>query len=261
MRIYLRHKDANAGIFPLDLRESLATLCSFEHPTQIRLLEFILNEPDHGEILCELSRRGFPEIGNELTKILEAPPPDNILDAEYKLPKKTPTVRTSTTEDHVQFRGHARNTRRFRRRREDHQAPDNVQAFIGKFNMANAFREQLAKPWAEAGAENLLAHACRLDDVNPWNLLPRNRNQWDELLAMKGKAPGVSTGTFWSSNRQLQGKQFLSDRRNVRNAYAAVVLQDHRRNLVIKISNAIDNLVNDDVLFAAEHFVGYYRSI
>ncbi|KAH7399670.1 hypothetical protein BKA66DRAFT_437202 [Pyrenochaeta sp. MPI-SDFR-AT-0127] len=252
MNIYLRHKDANSGVYPLELRESLATLCSLEHPTQIRLLEFILNESDSGEILDELSRRGFPEPSFEIKKILDTRQPDNILDAKYTAQNEQAL---HPTPDQHQFHGHTPNTRRFRRQRAECDAPDNVQAFIQKFNVANSFQEQLAQPWAEASADNLLAHVCRLDDVNPWNLLPRNRNQWDELLKAKGKPPGVATGTFWSANRHIQGKSFLSDRRNVRNAYAAVVLQDNRRNMVIKISNAIENLVTDELLFAAEHFV------
>jgi hypothetical protein len=252
MHIYLRHKDADAGTYPLDLREALATLCSIERPTDIRLLDFILSESDTDEILGELRRRGFQLPDTEIAKILETVPTDNILDTEYVERKDSIRVPVSVEG---QFRGHTPNTRRYRRRQAETQSADSIQAFLAKFNMANSFREQLAQPWSDAGAENLLAHSCRLEDVDPWNLLPRNRNQWDELLKAKGKPPGVATGTFWSSNRHIQGKNFLGDRRNVRNAYAAVVLQDHRRNMVIKISNAIDNPMTDEALFAAEHYV------
>ncbi|KAF2852960.1 hypothetical protein T440DRAFT_466522 [Plenodomus tracheiphilus IPT5] len=252
MNIYLRHRDAHGGIYPIDLRENLAQLCSFDHPTQIRLLEFVLNEPDPNEILGELSRRGFPEPSSELAKIFDTKPPGNFLDADYT-PRKDPVIDEKV--DQYQFQGHTPNTRRYRSRRADEDTPDNVQEFLQKFNMVNVFQGQLAQPWAEAGADNLLAHVCKLDDVNPWTLLPRNRNQWDELLKAKGKPPGVATSTFWSANRHVQGKNFLGDRRNVRNTYPAVVLQDHRRNMVIKISNAIDNLVTDESLFAAEHYV------
>ena len=253
MNIYLRPKDADAGIYPLDLREILATLCCFEHPTQIRLLEFILNEPDSSEILGELSRRGFPPPGIEIMKILETSPLDNILDMEYSAQGDPASY---AAEDKNQFSGHNPNTKRYRRPRADFDVPDNIHAFIRKFNVANSFQQQLTQPWADAGADNLLAHACKLNDVNPWNLLPRNRNQWDELLRAKGKSPSVATGTFWSANRHIQGNNFLNDRRNARNTYPAVVIQDHQRNMVIKISNAIENLVTDDLLFAAEHYVG-----
>ena len=236
MDIHIRRKDADAGIYPLDLREALATLCLFQDSASVRLLDFILSESDDSEISDELNRRGFPS-----SKIDALP----LEDVQY----------INSPSGKGQFVGHTPNTKRFQKRRAETRAADTVQAFLGKFNLTNSFRDQLSQPWSESGAENLLAHAGRLDNVDPWNLLRRNHNQWDELLKAKGKPPGVSTGTFWSSNRQLQSKTFLGDRRNVRNAYAAVVLEDHRRNMVIKISNAIGNAGTDEELFAAEHYV------
>jgi hypothetical protein len=254
MTIYLRHKDADKGIYPLDLRESLSVLCSLSHLSQVRLLEFILNEPDADEIRGELSRRGFPQLTTEIMRILETEP--LVKDSDVILTgQETHDSTLLPTKDGFRFYGHTPNTRRYRRPRADYDNDGSVKAFLSKFNIANAFGEQLTQPWDEAGAENLLAHACRLDDVDPWNLLPRNRNQWDELLKAKGKPPGVATGTFWSANRHVQGKGYLGDRRNVRNSYPAVVIQDNRRNMVIKISNAVENRVTDDTLFAAEHHV------
>lgn len=190
MDIHIRRKDADAEIYPLDLREALATLCSFHDPASVRLLDFILSEPDHDEISIELTRRGFPVPKAKSASILDLLPFEDI---EYT--EDEGLILDSLCVE-GQFVGHTPNTKRFRRRRAKTRAADSIQAFLGKFILTNSFREQLSQPWSESGAENLLAHACRLDNIDPWNLLRRNHNQWDELLKAKGKPPGVATGTF-----------------------------------------------------------------
>jgi hypothetical protein len=245
MSIYLRQRDADAGHTPLELREHLTKICGFEDAVDIRLLDFILSEPDVDEIDNELSRRGYPRSVPEFDDIS-----DNINSV-------------GASEFWVSKRASKRvldNRRRFGGRKPKgrpnnlpgHDVPDTVQSFLDKFNMANTFKDQLGKPWTEANADNMLAHICRLENVDPWALLPKSQNHFDQLLKSRRKAPGTVTGMHWTTDRGVHDKSHL---RKTSNWFPATIFQDSRRNIRIKVSTAIENTVGDDMLFAAELFV------
>jgi hypothetical protein len=244
MSIYLRQKDADAGHAPLELGEHLTRFCGFSDAVQIRLLDFILSEHDLDEIDNELSRRGFPKYISELDDLTM----DAVGLSEFWRAK--PSKRA--VDSRRRYCGRKPNMRRHQTQQAASDLPDTVQSFLNKFNMVNSFQDRLARPWAEAEAEQMLAHLCRLENIDPWTLLSQDRGNWDNLLKSRNQAPGTVSGAYWSPARDIHHKGNLL---KTNNSYPATVYQDSRRNTRISVSTAIQNTVGEDLLFAAELYV------
>ena len=98
----------------------------------------------------------------------------------------------------------------------------------------------------------MLAHLCRLENIDPWILLPQDRDKWDNLLRSRHQAPGTVTGIYWSTARDIHHKDNLL---RTSNRFPATIYQDSRRSLSISVSTAIQNTVGEDLLFSAELYV------
>lgn len=242
--IYLVKADADAGKAPFELREYLGKLCGLDRADHLRLLDFILSEPDLGEIDDQLSRRGFSKLVPELEQ--------EKIDSNDLSRKVIERPRDTQADARRQFYGRKPDKTRYSTRGAGSEYPDHIQAFLEKFSIANSFRDQVSKPWAEAEASMMLAHLCKLENIDPWMLLPQKRNDWDNFFKYHGKAPGTVTGVSWNESRHIHHKSYLL---KTANSFPATVYQDSEQQLRISVSTAIENKVDDDTLFAAELFV------
>ena len=246
MSIFLRQKDADVGHTPLELREHLTKFCGFEEAGKIRLLDFILSEHDLDEIDNELSRRGYPRAVPEFDGIsLDT---GNLSDLLRTKPSKR------AIESRRQFCGRKPIVKRTQiRKAATSNQPDTVQSFLKKFNMANTFQDRLSRPWAEAEGDAMLAHLCRLENIDPWMLLPQEQSDWNSFLRSRDYVPGTITGVHWNTERNIHNKGHPL---NTSNSFPATIYQDNQRNLRINVSTAVQNTVGEDTLFSAELYVG-----
>ncbi|KAF2679081.1 hypothetical protein K458DRAFT_408347 [Lentithecium fluviatile CBS 122367] len=244
MSIYLRQKDADGGHTPLDLREHLTRVCELEDAGQIRLLDFILSERDLEEVDNELSRRGYPQ------SVPEFDDPSLNAGGLSEIWKLSPSEQA--VDGRPQFRGRKSNTRRHQMWQAAPDPPDTVQSFLDRFNLAKSFKGRLAQPWSEAEADQMLAHLCRLENIDPWVLLPQKRSTWYNILKDRDQPPGPVTGIHWSTGRDVHYKGHLL---RTRNSFPATIYQDSRRNIRISVSTAVQNGIGDEMLFAAELYV------
>jgi hypothetical protein len=251
LRIFIKETAVNLPCPPIELQEELARFCSIVDPNHCTVLHWLLAENNLLEIEDIFQRRG---ISNELPTfdlIARAPPRSNIPTVlDTHIPSYPPYDVTNKTDAQRKFHG----------RRNDLEAgsagkggtQDGVQALVDKFNLANSFQKTMTQPWQATEAENLLSHVCRLEHMDPFSLLPQRTDPWSRRIRQAGGYPDQVVGIVFDEKPTAYDYEHHSRSAQV---FPAVVEVTGRGALRVRVSTAVKNTTDEEVLLAGELYV------
>jgi hypothetical protein len=250
LKIIIRESDVDLDRPTLEFQEEMSKFCGLIDPSHIAILHWILVENNLKEIERSLQRRG---ISNDLP--------------EFDNPSQNGTGRDSLR---LSFSGlNAKpldpksgkaQGRRYRGRKKNNQAgpPDQwesvdaVQSFVNRFDLASSFGEKITRPWQDAEAKHMLSHICRLENMDPFMLLPQRDNPWTRQVRKAGGYPDDYVGVMFDgkpTNRVIQHTKGSQ-------TFPATVRVVEEGRIHVGVSSMANDLVDEEILFAGELYVG-----
>jgi hypothetical protein len=230
LKIFLRN-DVDLTHPPLDLQEEMTKFCGITDPTHVMILHWMLNEYDLREIEDNLNRRGIRSVPGFDGPGMSQDELNTLLDSEARR----------------QYHG-----RGSRFAVADPNSLDVVRSFIDRFNRTSQFRSQINRPWQEVEAERMLSHVCTIDNIDPISLLPQKRTS----LSPKAWSPdgnlGEQSTIVFSETSALDYTNRLSRNSQV---FPAIVRVARNGGISIDVSTSIQNMIDEEVLFAGELYV------
>jgi hypothetical protein len=224
LRIFLREDDAEANRVPLEFQEEMTRFCGISDSAHITLLHWILTEPELKEIEDALQRRNIP---NDIPEFDGTSASGGKSHREYH----------DVSESRLGYEQESLNA---------------MQSFVNRFNLASSFKNRIAQPWEETEVENMLSYVCRLENVDPFWLLPQKDGAAAQRIRLAGGQPDGFVGVFFDRKPDSQYKYHLS--RNLR-TFPAVVSVAGNGKVQVNVSSAIQHTTSDDTLFAGELYV------
>lgn len=240
LKIILRQNDIDSSRPPLELQEEMTKLCGITDRSYVAILHWILIERDLNEIEEVLQRRGVPNSLPEFDRL-----PHDMQSGEALVFSGLDALNLDD-EDTTQRRYMGRSSRR--QERNGHESTDVVKSFIDKFNLASSFQKKLTQSWQEAEAQNMLSHICRLENMDPFMLLPQNHDPWTQRLKKAGGFPDDWTGVLFNERPEPRKKQYSS--RSARTFPAIVEVGNGR--IKVGVSTTAKSMVDEELSFAGE---------
>jgi hypothetical protein len=271
LKIYLREQDNDANRPPLELQEAITKFCEIIDPSHVTVLHWILTEHNLKEIEYALQRRGIP---NDVPKL------DNLyldLDANIEaqgacysqthkgrahpsyvpkrrgIPNDVPELDDSQldVDVNIEAQGASRNLKHKRRAHpsDEKGSLDAVQSFINRFNLANSFQQKIAQPWQKGDAENMLSHICRLENMDPFLLLPQRDDSWTQKIRQAGGYPDDFVGMFFGQNQASHSRAYLSRSAQI---FPAIVEVSGNGSIRVEVSTVMKNMPEEEILLVGE---------
>jgi hypothetical protein len=233
---------------PLELQEELAKFCSIVDFKYCTVLHWLLAETNMEEIGDIFRRRGISNDLPAFDLIAKNPPRrtiETVLDTHIgsHLPIEV------TDEAHAQRKFHGR---RDNGETQPGATKDGVQGLVDKFNIADSFQKTMTQPWQATEAENLLSHVCRLENMDPFSLLPQRTDPWTRRIRQAGGYPDQLVGIVFDEKTTACDYE-----RHTRSAqiFPAVVEVTGRGAVRVRVSTAVKNTTDEEVLLAGELYV------
>jgi hypothetical protein len=247
LEIFLREDDANSSRPPFELQEELTTFCDIKEVSQVALLQWVVSEPDIDEIEAIFKRRGLHNDVPEFDALVESLNRGQNPHFWDKLPSSL------DPKDKRHYHGKSyRHTRGRKSQEAEFSALDAVQSFMTKFNKAISWGDIATKPWKEVRADTMLSHLCRLENVDPYSLLPQNKSSWRKRIQRGGAFPDDAVGFFYKKDPLLHKKtRFLRPTQ----LFPAAVEIRRDGAIVVSVSPNATPEVGDETLLAGEVYV------
>jgi hypothetical protein len=250
LKIIIREIDVDLPRPTLELQEEMTKFCGITNPAHVAILHWILGENDIQEIEKVLQRRGISNDVPDFDKLSQ----------------------DGTGGERLSFSGlHAEplhtepgkvNGRRYRGRKtnnrvlppDEWQSVDAVQSFVNRFDLASSFGKKIAQPWQDAEAKNMLSHICRLENIDPYLLLPQRDQPWTRQVMKAGGYPDDYVGMIFDgkpttrSIRHTKGSQ----------TFPAIVHVASEGRIHVGVSATANDLADEEILFAGELYVGVH---
>jgi hypothetical protein len=184
LEIFLRKSDSDISHPPLELLEELTTFCELKDASNVTLLHWVMTETNTGEMEAIFERRGLQKDAPEVKALIDSQNPNAHFWAK------------STTRS----QGDAKHSK-------DHEAVlDAVSSFMARFSAVSQRDNTKARPWSKTNTDLVLSHLCRLENVDPYALLPQtNVSLWKERLRQAGAYPDDPTSISFVHNLSDDG--------------------------------------------------------
>ncbi|CZR62635.1 uncharacterized protein PAC_12532 [Phialocephala subalpina] len=131
---------------------------------------------------------------------------------------------------------------------------DVVQLFMDQFNRASSWSDIAAQPWDKIGADEMLSHLCRLENVDPYSLLSRDEidSPWNKRLKAGGAFPDDAAGFFFKEDPVIHKKnRFLRPAQH----FPASVKITRDKGIYVSISPNPIAEVGGEILLAGEVYI------
>jgi hypothetical protein len=231
LEVFLRQGDSDISRPPLELLEELTTFCQLTDASHVSLLHWVMTETDIGEMEAIFERRGLQN---------EAPEVKAMIDSQRLNPH-------FWAKSRIQGQGDAE-------RSEDHEAAlDAVSSFMARFNAINQWDNTKGRPWSKTNTDSMLSHLCRLENVDPYVLLPQtNLSLWNQRLRQAGAFPDDPTSiSFLHEGSDDVTKPHLRPTR----LFPALVEINRARETVVKMLPDSTVNIGTAVILAGEVYV------
>lgn len=252
LKIILRTHDVDPTRPPLELHEAMARFCGINDQSHVAILHWMLIEQDLNEIEDILQRRGVPNEIPEFDNLPHDPSSGDVL------------VFLGVNVKPLDIDGRDTAQRRFQGRREsfNHHQPsssdDAVRSFIHKFNLANSFQNKIAQPWQEGEVRNMLSHICRLENMDPFLLLPQRNNLWTQRVRKVGGHVDDVVGVVFDEN--ITSKRKIHPLRSTQ-TFPAVVNVTGDGQVSVNVSSTVKYLPDEELQFAGELHVSVEKFV
>jgi hypothetical protein len=230
LKILLRTDDVEAARAPLEFREEMTKFCGIVDSSHITLLDWILTESDISEIEDALQRRNVPD---------EVPEFDKEADPNNRSKRELFDV----SQRRLDYEKSSLNA---------------MQSFVDRFNLASSFKSRIAQPWEDTEVESMLSYVCRLENLDPFWLLPQKGGPAAQKIRQAGGQPDGFVGVFFDRKSDSHYKYHL--KRNLK-TFPAIVSVAGNGKVQVNVSNPLESPLSDDVLFAGELYVGILPNI
>jgi len=179
----------------------MTKFCGITDRRHVEILHWILIEHDLNEIEDVLQRRGIPNEVPEFDNMPHDPVSGEALVFLGLNAKPLDVDGKDTTQRHFHGRREQANIQQ--------ESGDAVRSFIDKFNLASFFQNKISKSW-QGEAKNMLSHVCRLENMDPFLLLPQRQDIWSQRVRKAGGFPDDVVGVVFDENITSDKKYFPS---------------------------------------------------
>lgn len=163
--VFLRKSDSDISHPPLELLEGLTTFCQLTNASHVALLHWVMTETNTGEMEAIFERRGLQTDAPEVKALIDSQHPNANFWAKS-------TSKRQGDAEHSQ----------------DREATlDAVSLFMARFTAINQWDNTRARSWSKTDTDLVLSHFCRLENVDPYLLLPqKDPSLWNQRLRQAG---------------------------------------------------------------------------
>jgi len=243
LKVILREHDLDPSRPPLELSEELTEFCGIKNPSHMAIVHWILMQKDLKEIDDVLQRRGIA---------------DDI--PEFRMPVAGEDIVFSgldeTDDSDIKSRSYVGRKEKLKPSGGE-ESVDAVQSFIDRFNLATTFKNKINQAWKDGESTNMLSHICRLENMDPFLLLPQKNDHWVERVQKAGGHPDDYIGLAFDEETSSFKKEHLLRSTQVFPATVKVTGQGHIR---VAVSAAANHMPDLEIMFAGELYVCYYLS-
>jgi hypothetical protein len=230
LEIFLRKSDAEISRPPLELLEEITAFCQLNDASHVALLHGVMTEIHAADMEAIFQRRGLHK---------DAPEFSTLIDSKKLNPKfwSSSTRRNWEEDEYLQ---------------DEEATFDAVSKFMSRFTAVDRWDNSKARPWSNTNTDLVLSHLCRLENVDPYSLLPQTTNSpWSRRLRQSGAYLDDPTSISFVHN---SGKQ---SRDRPARVFPALVKMDRAKHTIIEMlpDSTID--ITRDVILAGEVYVSY----
>jgi hypothetical protein len=249
LKIIMRESDVDVARPTLELQEEMTKFCGITDPSHVAILHWILAEDNLKEIERILERRGLPNDVPEFDELSQDVTGDQGLRLSFSGLKAKVLGGESENTSSRQYKG---------RKKANHasayklESGDAVQDFVKKFDLTSSFRKKITQPWQHAEVKNMLSHICRLENMDPFMLLPQRDNPWTRQVMKAGGYPDDHVGVIFDGKPTTRGNQHTKGSRT----FPAVVCVAGEGLIQVSVSTTANDLTDEEILFAGELYVG-----
>jgi len=251
LKIFLREHDVDAACPPLELEEEMTKFCGIANPIHTAILHRILMVGDLKEIEDVMQRKGIPDDVPEFDTMLRNLAEGGTFHSESNF-TSTPLETSNGVER--KYRGRkARREAKFRHPLpQEYDSMDVMQSFVEKFHIKAAIKDMVTQPWEASQAEKMLSHICRLEDMNPYSLLPQKRDPFQQKVKQAGGFPDDQIGLIFNNDETANSLAYLS---RSAQTFPAIVEVKRSGGIHVRVSTAVHNTTDEEVLLAGELYV------
>jgi hypothetical protein len=246
LKIIMRESDVEVARPTLELREEMTKFCGITDPAHVAILHWILAEDDLKDIERVLERRGIP---NDVPEFDELPQDGNGIRLSFSGLKAKVLGGESENTSSRRYKSRKKANRASTEKSE---SADAVQDFVKKFDLTNAFGKKITQSWRHAEAKNMLSHICRLENMDPFMLLPQRDNPWTRQVRKAGGYPDDYVGVFFDGKPTTRGVQHTKGSQT----FPAIVRVAGESLIHVGVSTTANDLTDEEILFTGELYVG-----
>lgn len=165
LEVFLRKSDSDVSRPPLELLEELAVFCRLTKASHVGILHAVMTETYSSDMEAIFNRRGLYK---------DAPEFNALIDSRKLNPALWSGSASRNNGDDDYW--------------EDQEGTlDAVLTFMDRFTAGNQWGDAKARPWSKTTTDSLLSHLCRLENVDPYSLLPQTSlSPWSGRLRQAG---------------------------------------------------------------------------
>jgi hypothetical protein len=249
LKIIIRESDVDVARPTLELQEEVAKFCEITDPSHVAILHWILAEDDLKEIEDVLQQRGIPNDVPELDKLTQ----DVTEDQSLRLSFSGLNARSLDleSEDSLQrpYKGPEKDSQGVLPDKQE--SVDAIQSFVNQFNFASSFGKDITRSWQDVEAKTMLSHICRLENMDPFMLLPQRESIWERERRTAGGYPDDYFGVIFNEKPTTDRIQHTVGSRT----FPATVRVTAKGHIKVGVSSTATDLIDEEILFAGELYV------
>jgi hypothetical protein len=231
LEVYLRKVDSDLSRPPLELLEELSNFCQFTNASQVALLHGVMTEIHAADMDAIFQRRGLPNDAPEFCSLVNS----RKLNPEFW----SSTMRRNQGD--ADYSGDYESTF------------DAVASFMSRFTALNQWDNAKARPWSITDTDLVLSHLCRLENVDPYSLLPQtDSSPWNRRIREAGAYLDDPTSISFLHDVSEAGKR-LRDR--PMRVFPALVTINRAKHTVVKMLPDPTIDIARDIMLAGEVYV------
>lgn len=228
LEVFLRKSDSDISRPPLELLEEITTFCQLTDASHVAILHGVMTETHSGDIDAIFERRGLQKDAPEFRALIDSK-------------KLSPNFWSSSARRHWKEDEYLQN---------QEATFDVVSEFMSRFITLNRWDNAKARPWSNTETDSVLSHLCRLENVDPYSLLPQtDHSPWSRRLRQAGAFVDDPTSISFV---HTSGKK---SRDRPSRIFPALVKMDRAKNTIIEMlpDSTVD--ITRDVILAGEVYV------
>jgi len=252
LKIIIRESDVDVAQPTLELQEKVTKFCEITDPSHVAILHWILAQDDLKEIEDIVQRRGIPNDLPEFDKFTKDGTEDQSLRLSFS--GLNAMSLDLESEDSLQrpYKGPKKDNQEvLPDKPESVDANHAIQSFVNQFNFASSFGEKIARPWQDVEAKTMLSHICRLENMDPFMLLPQRESIWERERRKAGGYPDDYFGVIFNEKPTTDRIQHTVGSRT----FPATVRVTAKGHIKVGVSSTATDLTDEEILFAGELYV------